>query len=202
MGNVECQRCITAEREMFAEIILGKNEMTPEQIITTNNKIKKISDQIPRELIAKKLGKKSNKNKIFEKNNIIQENYQIDNNDNIINYNNNSIKNHINDEEKQVQLSGEEVEEEREEQKGEENEGEEEQQYEEEQLYEESKEVEEQYEYEKEENNKNLYEKQNQNSEEQSNYGDNEMENNEEYEIDDYKNPRPSGLSDDENEKE
>ena len=65
MGNVECQKCITAEKEMFAEIILGKNELNPDKNITRNYRIKKIFEEMPRELISKKLGKKYNQNKIL-----------------------------------------------------------------------------------------------------------------------------------------
>ena len=55
MGNNDCQKCLSAEREMFAEILLGKNKNDnyTNNIIDNNihNNIKQISDEMPQEIL-------------------------------------------------------------------------------------------------------------------------------------------------------
>ena len=48
MGNTECQRCLSAEREMFGEILLGGNKSNKNTIDSSfrnskRNNIKQIS---------------------------------------------------------------------------------------------------------------------------------------------------------------
>ena len=73
MGNSECQRCLSAEREMFAEILMGKdkdNNIDIHNNTGNNNKIKnnsysnikKISEEIPPEIISNKNKNKENIN--------------------------------------------------------------------------------------------------------------------------------------------
>jgi len=59
MGNTECQDCISAEREMFAEIILGREFASKKYLSNTKINVKKISDKIPHEHID------NNKDKIL-----------------------------------------------------------------------------------------------------------------------------------------
>ena len=63
MGNSECQKCLSAETEMFAEILMGKDKDDRNNSIIDNHNsinnnnlrnnsysnIKKISEEIPKE---------------------------------------------------------------------------------------------------------------------------------------------------------
>ena len=104
MGNTECKNCINLEKELFAEIILGKNEINSNNLpITTNNKFNKIQDEIPHEIKQKNFsqnnkfnedeGKKNEKEyeeniNDFNKNlnEIINENNKQDSNNNGLKY--------------------------------------------------------------------------------------------------------------------
>ena len=59
MGNTECQRCLSAEREMFGEILLGTNRSNKNTIDNSNtnyinNNIKKIPENMPQEILTNK----------------------------------------------------------------------------------------------------------------------------------------------------
>ena len=65
MGNNECLRCISAEKEMFAEILLGKDKSknkTNENINSSDNlnnnninpNIKQIHEEIPKDFLTNK----------------------------------------------------------------------------------------------------------------------------------------------------
>ena len=64
MGNNECLRCISAEKEMFAEVLLGKdksknksdqniNTNTNNNLNTskTNSNIKQIHEELPKDIL-------------------------------------------------------------------------------------------------------------------------------------------------------
>ena len=96
MGNTECKNCINLEKELFAEIILGKNEIYSNNLpITTNNKFNKIQDEIPHEIKQKKFSQNNKFNADEDKKN------EKENEENINDNNNKNLNEIINENNKQ-----------------------------------------------------------------------------------------------------
>ena len=89
MGNNECQKCLSSEKEMFAEIILGREFANKQYIHHSRREIKKISEEIPHEHISnnnKNLLPTKNKNQLNQKSQkIINQNNSTDKDNNSIN---------------------------------------------------------------------------------------------------------------------
>ena len=190
MGNTECQKCIDSEKEMFAEIILGREFANKKYIYNSKRKLKKISEENPHENINN-----NNKELLIKQNQhqLNQKAQQIINRNNDINSNikNTAIENEIYN--KNILKESKENKNEKEEKQYVEVNEENEQEYEYEQGNEDEEPLDADVEhphYQK----KDEYEEDNQNQE--HNYLENEDE---EYELDDYKNKMPNGLSEDEN---
>ena len=92
MGNTECQRCLSAEREMFAEILLGKNKNNNHNYYNHDViNIKRIYDDIPKDIIINK-SENNNINYNFAQDKIYQKKNQNANQNKI----NEQIKYNIN----------------------------------------------------------------------------------------------------------
>ena len=191
MGNTECQDCISAEREMFAEIILGREFASKKYLSNTKINVKKISDEIPYEHIDNNKDKiliAKNQNQLLQKANQVINKKDGINKESDTNISNKSTKNK--EEHNKQSIENDNIE-----KKYEKNESDYEQEEDSENDEPLDADVEAQFNKEKKQKK---YKHNNEDNQKHKQFNSYEENDEEEYEIDDYKNPRRSGLNEDE----